>query len=302
MIRRKQRMYNKAKKTNHQQDWNEYKSFRRATDRSIRKARSTFLYNVGESLESGDTKPFWRFIKNSRQNFSGVAPLNTRDGIATSASEKANALNDQFESVFTREDRENIPTVLPGPTCKAMPAINVTVQGVEKLLRGLHTRKASGPDGLTPTILKECSSRIAPILTIIYQKSISTGDLPRDWLRANVTPLYKKGNRSEPANYRPVSLTSIPCKILERIIYHSVMSHLEEIGYLNDKQHGFRRGHSCETQLALTVNDLAKILENKGQVDIIIMDFCKAFDMVPHERLLLKLHHAGIQGSLHIMD
>ena len=78
MIRQKQRLYNRAKKSNNKLDWDKYKKFRRTTDRNIRKSRSEFLHDVGESLESGDTKPFWRFIKNSRQNFSGVAALNTR--------------------------------------------------------------------------------------------------------------------------------------------------------------------------------------------------------------------------------
>ena len=119
-----------------------------------------------------------------------------------------------------------------------------------------------------------------------------------DWIQANVTPLYIKGNRSEPGNYRPVSLTLISCKPLEHVIYTNVISHLEKQGYLNDKQHGFHRSRSGESQLALTVNDLASILNDKGQVDIIIVDFCKAFDTVPHERLLAKVCHAGIHGSL----
>ena len=77
------------------------------------------------------------------------------------------------------------------------------------------------------------------------------------------------------------------------------MAHLEDYGYLNDKQHGFRKGRSCETQLALAVNDIARVLDDKGQVDVIIMDFSKAFDTVPHERLLAKLKHAGVRNSLH---
>ena len=180
-----------------------------------------------------------------------------------------------------------------------MLPIQVTTPGVEKLLKDLKTQKAPGPDGLTPKILKECANSIAPILTAIFQKSIATGNLPDDWLKANVTPLFKKGNRSEPGNYRPVSLTSIPCKLLEHIIHTNIMTHLENHGFLNNQQHGFRKGRSCETQLALTVDDLAKILNNKGQADVIIMDFSKAFDTVPHERLLAKLRHAGINGSLH---
>ena len=297
LIRRKQRLYNKAKRSNDPLDWDQFKNFRRSTDRIIRKSRSDYLLKVGQSLESGDTKPFWRFIKNARQNFAGVAPLKTVKGIATSAIEKASVLNAQFQSVFTQEDCSSVPIQQGG--YPEMAAIDVTVPGVEKLLSDLNVQKAPGPDGLIPKVLKECASSIAPILTIIYRKSISTGQLPDDWLTANVTPLFKKGNRSDPSNYRPVSLTSIPCKLLEHIIHSNVMAHLEDYGYLNDKQHGFRKGRSCETQLALAVNDIARVLDDKGQVDVIIMDFSKAFDTVPHERLLAKLKHAGVRNSLH---
>ena len=166
-----------------------------------------------------------------------------------------------------------------------MPQIKVAVDGVLKLLEELNTQKAPGPDGLTPKILKECAKNVAPLLQQIFQRSLDTGDLPDDWKQANVSPIFKKGNRSDPANYRPVSLTSIPCKLLEHIIFTSIMSHLEKNNILNDEQHGFRKGRSCETQLALTIDDLAKILDKQGQADVIIMDFSKAFDLVPHQRL-----------------
>ena len=166
-----------------------------------------------------------------------------------------------------------------------MPQIKVSVDGVLKLLEELNTQKAPGPDGLTPKILKECAKNVAPLLQQIFQRSLDTGDLPDDWKQANVSPIFKKGNRSDPANYRPVSLTSIPCKLLEHIIFTSIMSHLEKNNILNDEQHGFRKGRSCETQLALTIDDLAKILDKQGQADVIIMDFSKAFDLVPHQRL-----------------
>ena len=143
------------------------------------------------------------------------------------------------------------------------------------------------------------SHNMAPLLKNIFQKSIDTGELPEDWLKANITPIFKKGNRSEPKNYRPVSLTSIPCKLLEHIIHTNIMTHLETYNVLNGEQHGFRKGRSCETQLALTVHDIAEILDRQGQADVVITDFSKAFDTVPHQRLLLKLNQAGITGSIH---
>jgi len=117
------------------------------------------------------------------------------------------------------------------------------------------------------------------------------------WLRANITPIFKAGDRTLASNYRPVSLTSICSKILEHIIHSNIMGHLNNHSILTDKQHGFRRGHSCESQLILTVQDLASSLDKKSQIDMIIMDFSKAFDVVPHNRLINKLQRYGIQNT-----
>ena len=180
-----------------------------------------------------------------------------------------------------------------------MLPIQISTDGIVKLLKELILQKAPGPDCITATILKTCAEQVAPLLQQIFQKSLDTGELPLDWQKANVTPIFKTGNRSDPANYRPVSLTSIPCKMLEHIIHTNIMRHLEQYKVLNDEQHGFRRGRSCETQLALSVNDLAKVLGRQSQADVVIMDFSKTFDLVPHQRLLSKLCHYGITGKLH---
>ena len=129
---------------------------------------------------------------------------------------------------------------------------------------------------------------MAPLLQQIFQ-SLDTGEVPLDWQIANVSPIFKTGNRSDPENYRPVSLTSIPCKMIEHIIHTNIMRHLEQYKVLNDEQHGFLRGRSCETQLALSVNDLANALDRKSQADVVIMDLGRAFDLVPHKILLSKL-------------
>ena len=117
-----------------------------------------------------------------------------------------------------------------------------------------------------------------------------------DWLCANITPIFKKGDRTQPANYRSVNLTSVCCKTLEHILHTNVMSHLDDHNVLCPQQHGFRKGHSCETQLIGTIQDVAADLDNKKQTDMIIMDFAKAFDKVPHNRLLIKLNRYGIRG------
>ena len=140
---------------------------------------------------------------------------------------------------------------------------------------------------------------MAPALSLIFQKSLTTGELPLSWLRANITPIFKKGDRSLASNYRPISLTSICCKILEHIIFSNIMNHFDQYAILTDRQHGFRRKHSTESQLILTTHDLANSLNNKSQTDMIIMDFSKAFDTVPHNRLLNKLNRYGIHNNTH---
>ena len=114
---------------------------------------------------------------------------------------------------------------------------------------------------------------------------MNSGVLPSDWLSANITPIYKKNDRTNASNYRPISLTAICCKIMEHIIYHSVMEHLNQYNILNTFQYGFRQGFSCEAQLASVVEDILFAMDNLHQVDLILLDFCKAFDTVPHHRL-----------------
>ena len=163
-----------------------------------------------------------------------------------------------------------------------MEDIVVTKEGVTKLLKGLYPSKALGPDELHPRVLKEMATELGPIFAHLFQQSIDSGDIPKEWTLANISPLFKKGDRLLACNYRPVSLTCVPCKLLEHIVCSNIMAHLDEhIKLLSDKQHAFRKWHICETQLATVINDWAKILDNKGQVDTFILDFEKAFD-TPH--------------------
>ena len=121
-----------------------------------------------------------------------------------------------------------------------------------------------------------------------------------DWLNANVSPIFKKGNILHlPGNYRPVSLTSVSCKILEHIICRHLLNHLEKNNILTNLNHGFKSGFSCETQLLTTTQDFFQNLDNNIQTDVIILDFSKAFDTVPHNELLHKLDNYGIKGPIH---
>jgi hypothetical protein len=134
-------------------------------------------------------------------------------------------------------------------------------------------------------------------LTQLYQYTLAEGEIPSDWRDAHIVPVFKKGEKHLPSNYRPISLTSIVCKVLEHIIHSNIMSHFDQYNILTDKQHGFRRKRSCETQLVTTIQKIAQNLTSKGQVDVILLDFAKAFDKVPHRRLLHKLKFYGVDGT-----
>ena len=139
---------------------------------------------------------------------------------------------------------------------------------------------------------------ITPAVTAIFQKSLDTGELPKYWRDANVAPVYKKGNRHNPENYRPVSHTCILSKRLEHIICHHILNHLDKHKVLTSLNHGFRSGYSCETQLIVTAHDFLGYFEQNKQVDTVILDFSKTFDTVPHQKLLHKLDAYGIRGPM----
>ena len=120
-----------------------------------------------------------------------------------------------------------------------MEDIVVTKEGVTKLLKGLNPSKALGPDELHPRVLKELATELGPIFAHLFQQSIDSGEIPKDWTLANISPLFKKGDRSLACNYRPVSLTCVPCMILEHIVCSNIMANLDEHKLLSDKQHAF---------------------------------------------------------------
>ena len=172
------------------------------------------------------------------------------------------------------------------------------VAGVEKLLNRLKPNKACGPDKIPYRVLKELAPVLAPPLTALYNKSLEEGTVPAEWHHALVTPVYKKGDKHSPSNYHPVSLTVVCCKLLEHIVCNHVLTHLEENNLFTTLQHGFRRGHSCKTQLLLTYDDLIRSFDKTLQTDMAILDFSRAFDTVPHRRLISKLTSYGVKGQV----
>ena len=201
---------------------------------------------------------------------------------------KANMLNNQFSSVFTTDN--DCSSVLEGHSYPDISAIQIDTQSVINLLHNLDSHKAPGPDGIPARFLKEICNSIAPALVLMHKASLKQGKLHRDWKRAYVVPIFKKGSRNDPSNYQPISLTCICCKLLEHIISSAISAHANYYNIICTQQHGFRKNRSCETQLLETINDFALSL-NAEHTDFILLDFSKAFDKVSHNSLLYKLRN-----------
>ena len=273
LMRKKQRAHRLAKRTRQARDWNRYKKLQAEAQRSTRKAHKGYMEDIVSQVLNGNSKRFWSFIKSKRQEASGISAFMNEDGyLQSDSSVKAEILNKQFQSVYTREDIDLIPEKGPSPF-QHMQDISINPNGVKKLLKDLKPYKAAGPDGIPTYILRSAAGNFSRI----YQFSLDTGSVPSG---------------------RPVSLTSVACKVLENIVHSSIMRHLDQNSILTVKQHGFRKKRSTVTQLVATIQGIASSLRSgKDQVDVVLLDFSKAFDKVPHQRLFYKLSYYGVRGD-----
>ncbi|VDM04669.1 unnamed protein product [Schistocephalus solidus] len=169
---------------------------------------------------------------------------------------------------------------------------------VRKTLKQLQPTKSPGPDDISAKVLNELKDQLVSLLSKIFESLMEAGALTTEWVIANITPIYKGGERTSPISFRPVSLTSICCKMLEKISKTEMIRHLEENNLPSSYQHGFRSGQSCLTNLLSSMECWTKSLEMGLSVDAVYIDFSKALDKVPQRRLIFKLRQMGVTGNL----
>ena len=265
--------------------------------RLTRNLRRQYEQSLADNIRQ-NVKGFWRYVNSRLKTKSRVDALLENGALVSDDEGKATVLNTFFSSVFTVEDVSNIPVCSYTSAGPAIEDVDVSVDVVASKLSSLKPFSAPGPDGFHPRILREAAGPLSTHLSRVFRHSLDTGQLPSEWKDGDVVPIFKKGSKQSPGNYRPVSLTSVLCKVMESIIRDNLMTYMTTSGQFHNAQHGFRPKRSCSSQLLTTLEDWSRAIENGDPVDVVYCDFAKAFDSVPHLRLLRKLEACGVAGRL----
>ena len=298
LIRKKKRYWRRYKLTKSNNDFSAYKDVERETKKGISRAKKAFEKKLANK-ENGNNKAFNKYLKGKLNSKSCIGPLRDGDNNTVTEDQKmAEILNDFFSSVFTKEDTSVLPTCEECKSEEVMDYVYFDRRKVRNKIDKLKPGKAPGPDRISVKALHVLKDSADLPLSIIFNKSMQSGIVPQDWKDAHVTPIFKKGIKSSPGNYRPVSLTSIISKLMESLIKDAVMKHLLENNLIRNSQHGFMPKKSCLTNLLEFLETMTENIDKGIPTDVLYLDFSKAFDRVPHQRLLKKLDSHNIKGSV----
>jgi hypothetical protein len=287
--------------------WRLYRQFGTPESRSsynrlaaeCRTAIRTHLAQQEERLvDNGNLGAFYRYANNKFSFKSAIGALKNSNGsITNDSSTKAELLQSVFINKFT-VDNGIIPPSSASKTHSKLNNITFSSLLVHRVIKRLKIKTKGGPDGIPPIFLKKCVLQLSTPLARLFYCSFESGFLPLDWLRSYIMPLFKKGSRYDPANYRPIALTATMCKLMESVIKDQLLGFLLLKGIINKNQHGFISNHSTGTNLLECTHDWLVSLNLSHTTDIIYIDFSRAFDSIVHNKLLNKLYSYGITGKL----
>ena len=304
-FRRRDRFFKKFKRKQTTTDKLNFNIARREANTAKRNAIKRYEQKLVNKLSQDhlDVKTFWKLSKNIQgcKSDRSIPPLYENGQIIPDDLSKATLFNNDFASISSFTENVIIPD-LPNfeyLTDTRLDRITTNENEVESLLRRINTNKSSGLDGIGNWVLKHCAESLSFPYSKLFNKSLETGIFPSQWKQANVCPVFKKDNKSDKTNYRPISLLSSSSKILEKIVYKRLYEYLMDNNLLIEQNSGFKRKDSTVNQLLKIVHQIYQDIKNGKDTCLVFLDVSKAFDKVWHKGLLFKLRQLGIVGTLY---
>ena len=305
LIRKRNRLYKKAKKNNNPVHWEKYRRIRNNVVSNLRKSKQKYYSSLAEKVNSSDhnnSKLWWKIVKQFLQDQKALSsefpPIKEGDNLATGDADKAELFNDFFAKQCSLHTENAEPPEISYPIRSTLTNIIIDENLVKDCISLLKVPKASGPDNISPKLLKACSGSICKPLLLIFNKSLESATFPTDWKSANVNPLHKKESKQFTENYRPISLLSCVSKIFERCVFKFIFNHCIDNKIITRFQSAYQEGDSPVSQL-LEIYDIVLEAIDKGKtVKFAFLDVSRAFDRVWHKGLLHKLDSIGIRENL----
>ena len=302
LMRKRNNLYKKYKKTNGVQQkrnvTDEIKNIEAQLESSLKAERLTREKNAIKTIKS-DPKYFFSYAKKRSKLKHMIGPLRVNGEMVVNPKEISDVLAKSYRDAFsTPRTNQREPTSTNLESANLLNHIQIDEEQMVAAAGGLRTGSAAGPDGVGAVLLKKCISNLKAPLSIIWQKSIRENEIPPKLKLGIITPIHKGGSKTDPKQYRPVTLTSHIIKLFERVIVKKLGMVMRERGLFNAGQHGFREGRSCLSQLLEHQQKIINILEEGDTADVVYLDFSKAFDKVDHSVLIRKLREMGVGGEL----
>ena len=294
ILNQKKKMYQALKSKQCSKE--DYKKVEKAYKIAVRQLNNKHEKDI---VKSKNKNYLYKYLNKKLKHKNVIPPLKSKDGtLHTDSLSKANLLNQTFKDVFIVEDEKELPTINQTKFISEMPFNEISIDDVKWAIKNLKNSVSRTPDQIPSIFLKRTINTISLPLMYLFNISLAKGKIPTIWKEAIIIPIFKKGLKNDPNNFRPISLTSSICRTLEKIIQKRLMKHLLVNNLISNNQYGFIPKRSTLSQHINFLDELTKNLDNKLRSDVLYLDFSKAFDRVSHSKLLLLLAHYKIHPQL----
>lgn len=285
-LKKKESIRKRYKKTGLTHLKNEYVNLRSKLKRDIDLAYESYLNKIQQDI-SEDTRSFWQFINSKKDSISIPNVMNLKGNEYKTGSAIADAFANHFNSVYTFDNNTDVSHIKLAPHVNEVIVNSITNDDIYEAVKHLKVNKAIGPDKIPSYIIKGCVDFFVYPLNILFNLSLKTKTFPDAWKEVKICPIFKKGDKNNIENYRPIAVLSVPAKLFESIIFKSIYNVVQN--QISIYQHGFMRNRSTVSNLSNITQFISDTLEDRGQVDVVYTDFQKAFDSVSHKILISKL-------------